>query len=138
MNNSPGNFPVSARVQIQGAACVRTEMNSLEKVANAWKIIPRKCFPVLNSSECEHRHRIYSRLRWAKSPIASVQRTQSTLASHSAIPRGMNATRMNANRLDSNRSAMNAGPMRTNFCVLGRRYERQRTLVIQIRSDNSR
>ena len=26
--------------------------------------------------------------RWAKSPIASAQRTRSTLASHSAIPRG--------------------------------------------------
>ena len=33
-----------------------------------------------------------------QSPIASVQRTRSTLASHSAIPRGTNVKRMNANR----------------------------------------
>ena len=39
-------------------------------------------------------------LRWAKlqSPIASVQRRRSTLAGHSAGPRGTNATPMNANR----------------------------------------
>ena len=51
-----------------------------------------------------------------QSPIASVQRTQSTLAGHSAIPRGTNVKRANAN---SNRSATNAGSVRTNFCVLG-------------------
>ena len=33
-----------------------------------------------------------------QSPIASVQRTRSTLASHSAVPRGMSVKRMNANR----------------------------------------
>ena len=33
-----------------------------------------------------------------QSPVASVQRTRSTLAGHSAVPRGMNVTRMNANR----------------------------------------
>ena len=33
-----------------------------------------------------------------QSPIASVQRTRSTLASHSAGPRGTNVKRMNANR----------------------------------------
>ena len=33
-----------------------------------------------------------------QSPIASVQRMQSTLASHSAVPRGTNATLTNANR----------------------------------------
>ena len=33
-----------------------------------------------------------------QSPIASVQRTRSTLASHSAVPRGTNAKQMNANR----------------------------------------
>ena len=37
-------------------------------------------------------------LRWAKSPIASVQRTRSTLANHSAIPCGTNVKRMDANR----------------------------------------
>ena len=36
-------------------------------------------------------------LRWAKSPIASVQRTWSTLASHSAVPRGTNTTPKSAN-----------------------------------------
>ena len=33
-----------------------------------------------------------------QSPIASVQRTQSTLASHSAVPRGTPTTPTNANR----------------------------------------
>ena len=33
-----------------------------------------------------------------QSPIASVQRTRPTLASHSAIPCGTNVKRMNANR----------------------------------------
>ena len=33
-----------------------------------------------------------------QSPIASVQRTQSTLAGLSAVPRGMNVKRMDANR----------------------------------------
>ena len=33
-----------------------------------------------------------------QSAIASVQRTQSTLAGHSAIPRGTNTTRMNVDR----------------------------------------
>ena len=33
-----------------------------------------------------------------QSPIASVQRTLSTLAGHSAVPRGTNVKRMNANR----------------------------------------
>ena len=33
-----------------------------------------------------------------QSPIASVQRTRSTLAGHSAVPRGTNVKRMNANR----------------------------------------
>ena len=37
-------------------------------------------------------------LRWAKSPIASVQRTPSTLAGHSAGPCGTNTTPTNANR----------------------------------------
>ena len=32
-----------------------------------------------------------------QSPIASVQRTRSTLASHSAVPRGTKVTRTNAN-----------------------------------------
>ena len=33
-----------------------------------------------------------SNLRWAKSPIASVHRTQPSLADHSAVPRGTNTT----------------------------------------------
>ena len=33
-----------------------------------------------------------------QSPIASVQRTRSTLAGHSAVPRGTNTTPTNANR----------------------------------------
>ena len=53
-----------------------------------------------------------------QSPIASVQRTRSTLARHSAIPRG--TTSMNANRGSqrNERNAMNAGSMRTNSSVL--------------------
>ena len=40
------------------------------------------------------------KLRWAnrQSPVASVQRTRPTLASHSAVPCGTNVKRMNANR----------------------------------------
>ena len=37
-------------------------------------------------------------LKWAKSPIASVQCTRSTLAGHSAGPRGTDTTPTNANR----------------------------------------
>ena len=37
-------------------------------------------------------------LRWEESPIASVQRTRTTLASHSTIPNETNAKQMNANR----------------------------------------
>ena len=33
-----------------------------------------------------------------QSPIVGLQRTWSTLASHSAVPRGTNVTRMNTNR----------------------------------------
>ena len=33
-----------------------------------------------------------------QSSLASIQRTRSTLAGHSAIPHGTNVTRMNANR----------------------------------------
>ena len=34
-----------------------------------------------------------------QSPVASVQRTRSTLVSHSAVPRGTNVKRVNANRV---------------------------------------
>ena len=37
-------------------------------------------------------------LRGGRDPNASVQRTQSTLTGHSAVPRGTNTTRMNADR----------------------------------------
>ena len=57
-----------------------------------------------------------------QSPIASVQRTRSTLASQSAVPLGTNVKRMNDWRRqsrDSNRSTTNARSVRTNFCVSG-------------------
>ena len=37
-------------------------------------------------------------VRKMESPIAGIQRTQATLASHSAVPRGMNVARISANR----------------------------------------
>ena len=49
-----------------------------------------------------------------QSPIASVQRMRSTLASHSEVPRGTNVKRMNANR-----AIRIAGSVRTNFCISG-------------------
>ena len=77
-------------------------------------------------------------LRWAKSPIANrqsqiarVQRTRSTLAGRSAVPRGTKTKPTNANR-DSNRNTMNAGSRRTKLCVSRGRYNHQRTPVIRI------
>ena len=67
-----------------------------------------------------------------QSPIASIQRTQSTLASHSAVPSGMNTTPTNANcaiRIAVQRTQGLQGP---NSVFLWGRYERQRTLVIRI------
>ena len=48
-----------------------------------------------------------------QSPSSSVQRARSTLAGHSAVPRGTNVTRMNTN------------------CAMGD-IDRQRTLVIRV------
>ena len=57
-------------------------------------------------------------VRWAKSPIASVQRTRSTLASHSAVPRETNVKRSNERQSrDPNRSTTNARSASTNFSV---------------------
>ena len=73
-------------------------------------------------------------LRWTKksqSPIASVQRTQSTLAGDSAVPRGTNAARMNANcaiRIAAQRTQGLWGPI----SVFWGEHERQRTLPIRI------
>ena len=64
--------------------------------------------------------------------MASIHRPRSTLAGHSAVPRGTDVARMNANYAISNRSTRNARSMRTSFCVLGGRYDRQRTRVIRI------
>ena len=62
-----------------------------------------------------------------RSPIASVQRPRSTLASHSAVPRGTNATRMNANRTIRISKAYE-----DKFLCLRGTHDRQRTLVIRI------
>ena len=67
-----------------------------------------------------------------QSPIASVQRTRSTLAGHSAGPRGTNTTPMNANRairIAAQRTQGLQGPI--SLFSVGR-YDRQRTLVIRI------
>ena len=61
------------------------------------------CFgwPLLGKGERGHREKVFS--LWTldgqncQSPIASVQQTQSTLASHSAVPHGTNVTRINTN-----------------------------------------
>ena len=75
--------------------------------------------------------KMVNNLRWAKSPIANVQRMRSTLAGLSAGPCGMNATPTNANRAIP--LAANAGSTRTNFCVFFKgRDDGQRTLVIRI------
>ena len=55
-----------------------------------------------------------------QSPIASVQRTRSTLSGHSA------------GRLGTNTTPTNAGSTRSNFCVFRGRYDRQRTPAIRI------
>ena len=67
--------------------------------------------------------------RW---PIASVQRTLSTLASHSAVPRGTNVKRMNANhaiRIGAQRMQGLSGLISV---FREERYHRQQTLTIRI------
>ena len=68
--------------------------------------------------------------RWAKSPIASVQRTRSTLAGHSAVPCGTNVKLLNANR--AIRIAAQRAQGLYGQISVGRTYDRQRTLVIRI------
>ena len=58
---------------------------------------------IVCDSTCQGGTGLPRNLRWAKSPIkktpiATVQRTRSTLASHSAVPCGTHVKRMNANR----------------------------------------
>ena len=69
-----------------------------------------------------------------QSPIASVQRTQSILAGHSAGPHGMNTTPTNSNRAIRITAQRTQGlpSTRTKFCVFRGRYDCQRTLVIRI------
>ena len=67
-----------------------------------------------------------------QSPIASVQRTQSTLASHSAILRGTNVKQMNANRAIRITAQRTQGLSGLIFCVSRGRYGRQRTPAIRI------
>ena len=66
-----------------------------------------------------------------QSPIASAQRTQPTLAGHSAGPRGTNTTPTNANRAIRNAVQRTQGT-RTKFCGFRGRSDHQRTLVIRI------
>ena len=49
--------------------------------------VPKRLCPLVVALDGQNR----------QSPIASVQRTRSTLAGHSAVPRGTNTTPMNAN-----------------------------------------
>ena len=61
-----------------------------------------------------------------QSPIASVQRTRSTLASHSAVPRGTNVKRARSESQHSERRVYE-----DSFLCFGGRYDRQRTLAIR-------
>ena len=71
--------------------------------------------------------------KFANRQSLAVQRTRSTLASHSAVPRGTNVKRMNANRAIRIAAHNERGPVRTNFCASGGgRYGRQRPLAIRI------
>ena len=68
-----------------------------------------------------------------QSPIASVQRTRSTLAIHYFRSSMWNEYYTNERQSrDSNRSATNAGSTRTKLCVFRGRDDRQRSLVIRI------
>ena len=67
-----------------------------------------------------------------QSPIASVQRTRSTLASHSAVPRGTNVKRMNANRTRFESQRNERRVCEDSFLCFRGRYDRQRTLAIRI------
>ena len=67
-----------------------------------------------------------------QSPIASVQRTQSTLGGHFAVPTWNEYCTNECQSRDSNRSARNAGSTRTKFCFLGELYDRQRMLALRI------
>ena len=67
-----------------------------------------------------------------QSPIASVQRTRSTLASHSAVPHGKNTTSTNANRAIRIATHNERRVYEDQILCFGGRYDRQRTLVIRI------
>ena len=54
-----------------------------------------------------------------QSRIASIQRTRSTLASHSAVPTWKNCSTNERQSRDANCSTTNARSVRTNFCVSG-------------------
>ena len=69
--------------------------------------------------------------RNCQSPIASVQGTRSTLAGHSAGPRGTNTTPTNANRAIRIAAQRTQGLRGPNSVVLGG-DNRQRSLVIRI------
>ena len=64
-------------------------------------------------------------------PCARRSRAQSTLASHSAVPRGTNVKRMHANRAIRIAAQRTLG-LRRLTSVFGGRYDRQRTLAIRI------
>ena len=83
-----------------------------------------------NCSHCSFQdlHSFLSRQN-CQSPISSVQRTQSTLADHCAIPRGTSANERQSR--DSNRSTTSKVCEDQSLCF-GRRYDRQRTLLIRI------
>ena len=67
-----------------------------------------------------------------QSPIASVQRTRSTLAGHSAGLRGTNTTPTNANRAIRIAMQRTQGLRRPNSVFFRERYDRQWTLAIRI------
>ena len=82
---------------------------------NLWLMLPAAPLPPVQKRDAQHKflqHAPKFGARWIwsfprvvhldgqnrQSPIASVQRTRSALANHSAVPRGTNVKRMNANR----------------------------------------
>ena len=66
-----------------------------------------------------------------QSPIASVQRTRSTLASHSAVPLWNKCSTSESQHQRAHWRRVNAGSEEF-LCFGGRRYDHQRTLAIRI------
>ena len=115
-------------VPILGGVCSNKLSVGTLRPSQNWPIFLTCWADLLSQLHRKHRERSNFDGQNRQMPIASVQRTQSTLASHSADPCGTNATPTNANRVI--RIAVQR-TMRTKFCVFRGRYDHQRTLVIR-------